>query len=511
MGFVEGGFIRCVDPRTGEDSGKVQCTPVANIPGAVVRARTAQVEWADLRLKERKAAVARLHAAFLDSAADMAAALAQDCGRPAGEAWTAEIVANHELFQFWLAQIDDLLTSTPVQLNPINYPGKRGVVRLEPLGVLGLITPWNLPVAIPLRALVPAVLAGNSVVWKGSEHSPRTAALLAQLCDQTLPAGVITLIQGDGTQGQALVEAGVDAIFFTGSVRTGRQVAAAAAAQGIRSAVELGGKDAAVVLADADLDRAAQGITWAAFGFAGQNCAAVERCYVHRDIHEDFLALVVGRTQALRPMVDVGPLVTAAQLETVTRHVSEAVAAGAEVRAGGTAEGPGFYHPPTVLTGVSEEMAVMKEETFGPVLPITPFDDIEDAIARINATRFGLTTSIWTGDLELGESLADRFHCGVVTINNHSFTGALASAAWGGVKDSGPGITNSRFSLYEMTRPKTVVVDASKRPEMWWYPYNGALLDVTQGVVGLARKGEPKLRALSSVIRGLRNRFKEDQ
>ncbi len=511
MGRVAGGVIQCVDPRTGENTQEIPCTSVANIPGSVVRARAAQVDWSDLPLKERKAAVAALHAAFLARAEDVAEALAQDCGRPAGEAWTAEIVANHELFVFWLSEIDDLLTATPVKLNPINYPGKRGMVRLEPLGVIGLITPWNLPVAIPLRALLPAVLAGNTVVWKASEHSPQTAALLAELCDKTLPAGVVTLLQGDGAQGAALVQAGVDGVFFTGSVDTGREVGAACAAMGIPAALELGGKDAALVLPDADLDRAAQGITWAAFGFAGQNCAAVERCYVHRDVFDDFLAAVLARTASLRAMVDVGPLVTEAQLQTVCRHVAEAVSGGATIQTGGTTEGPGFYHPPTVLTGVSEEMAIMREETFGPLLPISPYDDIEDAIARINATDFGLTTSIWTRDLDLGESMASRFHCGVVTVNNHSFTGALASAAWGGVKDSGHGTTNSRFSLYEMTRPKTILVDASKRPEMWWYPYNESLLQVTRGVIGLARTGEPKLRALSSVISGLRTRFKEEK
>ena len=308
-----------------------------------------------------------------------------------------------------------------------------------------------------------------------------------------------------------MVEAAVDGIFFTGSVATGRKVGAVAAQRGLPAALELGGKDAALVLPDANIVRAAQGITWAAFGFAGQNCAAVERCYVHRDIYPAFLEAVLAQTQKLRPMIDVGPLVTQAQLKIVSQHVAQAKEAGATIACGGLAEGPGFYHPPTVLTDVSEDMTVMRAETFGPVLPISVYDDIEEAITHINGTDFGLTTSIWTGDLELGESMAERFDCGVVTINNHSFTGALASAAWGGTKDSGLGVTNSRFSLYEMTRPKTVVVDASKQPEMWWYPYNEALLSVTQGVIGLARTGQPKLRALSSVITGLRNRFKEEK
>jgi acyl-CoA reductase-like NAD-dependent aldehyde dehydrogenase len=510
MSRVADGVIHCIDPRTGEPAGEVTATLLGDIPALVRRARAAQQPWREAGLNARKAAVSALHQAFLARASDVADVLAQECGRPAGEAWTAEIVANHELFGFWLGAIDDLLTATPVALNPINYPGKRGVVRLEPLGVLGLITPWNLPVAIPLRAIIPGLLAGNTVAWKPSEIAPRAGALLAELFAQTLPADVVVLIQGDGKHGDALVRSGVDRVFFTGSVSTGRAVARAATEVGIQTALELGGKDAAIVLPDANLDRAAAGITWAAFGFAGQNCAAVERCFVHADVAQALTERIVARTQKLRPFVDVGPLVTEAQLQTVQRHVQEATAAGATVIAGGDAPGPGFYHTPTVLTGVTDEMAIMTEESFGPLLPIVPFDDLNAVLDRVNSTAFGLTTSVWTADLELGESLADNLECGVVTVNNHSFTGALASAAWGGVKDSGHGVTNSRFSLYEMTRPRTILIDRSKAPEMWWYPYNKALQQVTQGVVGLASKGTPKLGALMQVLSGLKNRWKEE-
>ncbi len=474
------------------------------------RARAAQTDWKELGLQDRKSFIRKLHQAFLARANDIADVLANECGRPAGEAWTAEIVANHELFAFWLSAIDDLLTSTPISLNPINYPGKRGVVRLDPLGVLGLITPWNLPVAIPLRAIVPGLLAGNTIAWKPSEVTPRTNALLADLFAEVLPADVVVLIQGDGAQGEAVVRGGVDRVFFTGSVRTGRRVAQMANELGIQTALELGGKDATIVLPDANLDRAADGITWAAFAFAGQNCAAIERCFVHAEVAQDLTDRIAQRTRKLRPMLDVGPLVTQAQLNVVQRHVQAATDAGAKILVGGQAQGPGFYFEPTVLTDVSDDMAIMQEESFGPLLPITPFDDLDSALVRVNGTAFGLTTSIWTADVEFGESLADNLDCGVVTVNNHSFTGALASAAWGGTKDSGHGVTNSRFSLYEMTRPRTILIDGSKATEMWWYPYNQALQQVTQGVVGLASTGSPKLRALIQVLSGLKNRWKEE-
>jgi len=473
--------------------------------------REAQRVWSDQTLNQRKNAVSSLHQGFLAAAKEIAQCLAEECGRPAGEAWTAEIVANHELFGWWLSNIDDLLTATPVALNPINYPGKRGHVRLDPLGVIGLITPWNLPVAIPLRAIIPAVLSGNGVLWKPSEHAPRTSALLAKLFNSHLEPNLVNCIQGDGQQGQAVVTAGIDAVFFTGSVRTGRAVQRLAADNGIPATLELGGKDAAVVLADANLERAAQGITWAAFGFSGQNCAAVERCYVHQDVYEPFVAAVVEQTQKLRPMTDVGPLVTKAQLEVVQRHLTQAVEGGATIQCGGTAEGPGYFHPPTVLTDLQPDAQVLCEETFGPILPIVPFEDLDALPDLVNGTAFGLTTSVWTQDTDYGEALGDQFECGVITINNHSFTGALASAAWGGVRDSGHGVTNSRFALYEMTRPKTVVVDRSKQAEMWWYPYNNALLDVTSGLVELSRSGGNRLPALGQVVSGLMRRWKEEK
>ena len=509
MATIQNGHIHCTDPRTGEPTGTIPCTAVDAIESAMIRTRDAQQDWAERSLAERKAAVSALHQGFLDAAQQIAERLASECGRPAGEAWTAEIVANHELFTWWLHNIDDLLTATAVDLNPINYPGKRGYIQLKPLGTIGLITPWNLPVAIPLRTIIPAVLSGNAVLWKPSEHTPTTSNLLAELFDAHLQPGLVCCIQGDGTQGKAMIETGPNAVFFTGSVKTGRVVQTLAASRGIPATLELGGKDAAVVLSDANIERAAKGITWAAFGFAGQNCAAVERCYVHRDVFTPFVEAVVKETKKLRALDDVGPLVTRTQLQIVTAQCEQAVQNGATTLCGGKATGPGNYFPPTVLVDIPPTSDVLCEETFGPLLPIVPFDDLDELPALVNGTRFGLTTSVWTQDTDFGEAMGEQFNCGVLTINNHSFTGALASAAWGGIGDSGHGVTNSRFALYEMTRPQTVVVDRSKQSEMWWYPYNQALLDVTSGLVELSRSRGNRLPALGQVVSGLLRRWKE--
>ena len=507
----EGGErIVCIDPRSAQAVATVDCTPLAQVPEAIRRARQAQALWADLGLKRRKWAVSDLHQAFLARGKDLVELLAQECGRPRGESWTSEIVANNDLFGWWLSRIDDLLTCTPIDLDPLSYPRKSGRVQLDPLGVVGLVSPWNLPVAIPLRTLVPALLAGNAIVWKPSEHSPRTAALLHELCARTLPAELVQLIQGGPAQGEAVVGGDVDAVVFTGSVATGRRVAARCAERFLPCNLELGGKDAALVLADCNMERTVEGVVWAAFGLAGQNCAAVERCYVERPIYEAFVDKVVARTARLRPLLDVGPLITPRQLEIVQEHVAQAVQAGACVRIGGKAPGPGWYHEPTVLTELQADMKVMAEETFGPVLPILPFDDLDEAVAAVGAGPYALTSSVWTRDLERGEAIAQGLPSGVVTINNHAFTGAVPSAAWGGPRDTGHGVTSSRFALYHLVRPRTVLVDAlGQSHEMWWFPYNEALERVGSGLVELMRKGGARLPGARSALSGFFARWKD--
>lgn len=510
LGEDGAGELIAIDPRDGQERGRVEVGPVAAVAPAVARAREAARAWRDRPLAQRKAAVARLHQAFLAAGPRVVELLGEELGRPAGEAWTSEVLANHDLFAWWLAQIDDLLLALPLDLDPVNYPAKTGRVQLEPHGVIGLISPWNLPVAIPLRTIVPALLAGNAVVFKPSEHSPRTGALLAELCASCLPEGVLTLVQGAGAHGQAIIEAGVDAVVFTGSVRTGRRVAMACAERFIPCSLELGGKDPAIVLADADLERAVEGIAWAAFGFAGQNCAAVERCYVDEAVYPRFLERLVARVGRLRPLLDVGPLIHEGQLRIVRDHVREAVEGGARVEVGGGAPGPGFFHEPTVLTQLAPQARVLREETFGPVLPVEPFAELQEALGRADDSPYALSASIWTRDLALGETLALGLRAGVVTVNNHAFTGALPQGTWGGPGQTGGGVTNSRFALYHLVRPRTVLVDGLRQPrELWWYPYNEALVRLAKGLVELRRRDGRRLPALRGALSGFVARWKE--
>lgn len=503
---VEGGRIGGTRPGDGLPLAPIVATPLPEVPRAIARAREAQAAWARLPVKERCRLVAAAGERLLAGSEEAARLLEAENGRPVAESYYFEILPNQDLFRFWLRHAPALLRGERVPIDPLVFPGKRGVVERLPRGVVLVIAPWNLPLSLPLRTAIPALLAGNAVVLKPSEYAARTGALLGRIFHEALPPGVFQVLQGAGEVAAAAVEAGVDFVSFTGSPRTGRAVAEAAARRLTPVALELGGKDAALVLADADLERAANGIVWGAFANAGQNCAAVERCYVVREVAGRFVALLRERIGSLRigpggeGEVDVGPLTTGAQEALVLEQLREARERGAEVEGGGRA-GAGRFVAPALVIDPPGELALSREETFGPVLPVYRVADVEEAVRRANASPYGLTASVWTRDVRAGERIARRLQAGVVTVNNHAFTGGLPGAPWSGVRGSGSGITNGPEALRELTRPRFVLADRSRRPrELWWHPYDATALALGRGLVRLRSRGGGKLAALRQVI-----------
>ncbi|KYF81073.1 succinate-semialdehyde dehydrogenase [Sorangium cellulosum] len=463
-------------PAGGELPDDVEETAPSAVGELVARARTAQSAWAEVPVRERAEVIARVKKRLLARAEEIAALVHLECGKPIEEAALAEVLPNADLIDYWTLSIEELLDASPVDLDPLAYPGKVGRIQRAPRGVVALITPWNYPVAIPLRTIVPALLAGNAVVFKPSEVTPRAGALVASLFDGLLPDGVLAVAQGGSDVGAALIEAGVDLVVFTGSVATGKRIGVACAERLIPTSLELGGKDSAIVLGDCDLERAARGVVWGAFTNAGQNCASIERVYVERAIADRFIERVVALTGQLRAGVDVGLMTTARQAQVVRRQLAAAVEGGAEILAGGAPEQGSLAFPPTVVRVEREDTPLLREETFGPILPVLVVNDAEEAVARTNASRFALTTSLWTRGQERAHALARRLRSGVVTINNHGFTGALPAAPWTGTGDSGSGVTSSPHALAELTRPRFVLEDRSRaKSELWWYPYTPAL------------------------------------
>lgn len=498
-----------VDPRTGATVGELVCTPAGEVAARVAACRAAATAWAARPLEDRIEVVRRLGAALSAKGAELVAVLGAEIGKPPGEAWTSEVVTLGELFDHWLAVIEDELEPTTLDLNPVNYPGKRLEVVPEPLGVIALIMPWNYPVHLPMRTIVPALLAGNGVVFKPSEHAARCGALLAEVFAAVLPADLVVTVQGGPAQGAALVDAGVDKVVFTGSVAGGRAVAARAAGHLIPCALELGSKDAALVLHDAKLPRAVEGVLWGAFHNAGQDCASVERALVDRKVYAPFLEALVARAKELRVGDDVGPLIDERALAKVHAQVQDAVARGARVLCGGEPTGNGYFYPATVVVDVPLDCALWREETFGPVLPVAAFDSEDEAVAMADDSPYGLCVSVWTRDVARGEALARRVRCGVSYVNNCCFSGPMGGASWGGRKQSGYGVTGSSWGLGGLVQPRTVVVDRFfGQKEVWWYPYTPALATMASGLVELARPGGARLSGLARVVGGLVGRWK---
>lgn len=512
--LIADGHILGRSPKDGTELEPVPASSEDSVAAAVDAARTAQQQWAAIAPSKRGALLKKLAPELLARAPRYAEIMASELGKSAMESYTSEILPSADQFRYWGKTAPRLLQPEARSLNPINFPKKAGILELRPRGVIGLITPWNFPLGITMRCIVPALAAGNAVVMKPSEYAPRIGAAMVELFELLGIPGLVGLVQGAGDIGETLVESNVDHVVFTGSVATGRRVAVACADRLISYSLELGGNDAALVLHDANLDRAADGIVWGAFANAGQNCAAVERVYVVESVASAFTEKVIERTKELKlggpgkEIFDVGPLVRPAGLATVEQHVADAIDNGATLRCGGKASGEGLHYEPTVLSDANDDMAIMTAETFGPVMPIAVVKDEAEAIRRANASVYRLTTSIWTKDLRRGRRIAEQLKSGIASINNHAFTAVLPHAPWSGSGHTGGGVTNSRFAFYDMCEPHYVLIDRASAKELWWFPHNAALEQVARNMAKLLGKGGGKLGALIELVKGFLGRWK---
>src|SRR5215813_7426279 len=469
------------DPSTGDEIGRAPLLDANQVTAAVNRARAAQPAWAKLSYRERARFILQAREIVLAQLDEIAKLISRETGKPVTEAIAMEIVPTLDLMHYFAHHARRLLKRRRIDLGQYKFMARSSYIVYKPLGVVGIISPWNFPWATPLDEVVMALMAGNAVVVKPSELTPLTALKIAEIFKQAqLPDGLLAIVTGDGSTGAALVDAGVNKIMFTGSVKTGKRVAEAAAKHLTPVVLELGGKDPMIVLEDADLENTARAAIWGAFCNSGQACASIERCYVHESIAEKFTELVVKETRRLKQdkastdAIDIGAMTNEQQLRIVEDHVSDAIERGAQVRTGAHRldNGGGWFHQPTVMTGVDHSMKLMREETFGPVLPIMTFKTDEEAIRLANDSIYGLTASVFTRNIARGRRIAEQIDAGTVMINEVVYSHAVAQTPWGGVKQSGYGRTHGRLGLLEMVSPQHIHANALPRlSDVWWFPY----------------------------------------
>jgi succinate-semialdehyde dehydrogenase/glutarate-semialdehyde dehydrogenase len=474
--------ITSINPATGVPLGEVPDQTPAEIRAAVDAARAAQRAWGAVPLEERCKLVVRFAEVVMARAEEVVDLLVRESGKTRLEALGMEVIVVADLARYFAKHAPAMLAPEPVPLHLMKH--RASYLHFVPRGVVGVIAPWNFPFAIPVGEALLALIAGNGVVLKPSEVTPLVALKARELFVAAgLPSELFQVITGRGAAGAALIDGGIDYCVFTGSVATGKRVAAACGERLIPCTLELGGKAPAVVCADADLERTAQAITWGGFANSGQVCASVERVYAVDGIHDALVERIVERTRELRQgdpsgggEVDVGAMAWDNQVAIVERLVEDALAAGAKLEIGGhRGAGPGMFFQPTVLTGCRNEMDIMRKEIFGPVIPIMRVADEDQAVALANDSQLGLLAYVFTRDRERGKRLAERIAAGTVMVNDVLSSFACPETPWGGVKQSGIGRTHSVLGLRDLCETRHVNYDRLSVPkELWWYPYKQA-------------------------------------
>jgi succinate-semialdehyde dehydrogenase/glutarate-semialdehyde dehydrogenase len=495
----ENGVLVSMNPATLETIGEVHLCSADEVSAAVVNAQTAFPSWAALSVKERAQFLLRARDYMIERMDEIARLISSENGKPVTEALNAEVFVASELITRYAARAPELLKDKPIDIaNPMLWALKESRLVYRPLGVITVVSPWNYPFSIPISGIVFSLLAGNTVVFKPASDTALIGMKINEIFNVGggLPAGVLNTVVASGrTVGETLFVPPVRRIVFTGSTEVGRMIQGIAAKNFIPTSMELGGKDPMIVLEDADIELATSGAVWGAFTNCGQVCASVERVYVARPIYDKFVELVTEKTKKLRIGlgtdldVDVGPMANQEQLDLVIEHIREAVEMGAKIECGGgrpEGVGPGFYIQPTVLTNVNHNMKAVKEETFGPLMPIIPFDDIEDAIRFANDSVYGLTASVWTKNRKKGAEIARRIEAGSVIVNDATFTFAIVESPWQGMKESGTGCSHSDEGLMEFVFGQHINEDRSAgfmHRRMWWFPYSIESYDLLKTAV----------------------------
>lgn len=471
--------FKSFNPSTGEPIGIVDNAGKKHVEEAVAAANSSLAEWCKKTVDERAEIVGKVVDLLYEKygeegeQTELKKLIQKEVGRRFIES-DIEVIETADMLSYYVEKTPEVLSSETLDLNQELWPTKESRVVHEPVGVVGVIKPWNYPLELPIWSIGAALMTGNTVVFKPSENSSFVGAELGKIFQEAeIPDGVINVITGDGSTGEALVESdGVDMVSFTGSQKIGKEIAKKCGEDLKEYSLELGGNDPAIIAPDVDLELAANGIVWGSYCNTGQVCVRPKRVFVHDKIYDNFTEKVLSKTQNLKKDKDFGPLINQKQLNTVKDQVSQTIDQGATLLYGGSEidDTEGYYFEPTILEDVTPDMTVFKNECFGPVMPIIRVDSVEEGIELSNSSDYGLGASIWTGDTEAGSDLAEEFNAGMVWVNDVNV--AFPQAPWGGIKGSGSGVELSKWGIEEYTNIKHINVETSEETDRdWWFPY----------------------------------------
>lgn len=503
--FKKGEEIISYNPATGEEVGRVAVTSPDEVRAAVERSRAVFHKWKTTSFSERQRLVMKAREVILAEMDDIAHLISAESGKPFGEAISMEIAPVLDLMRWIARKAETMLKPRRIGIGLYALMGRSSKIVYHPLGVVGIIPAWNYPFSIPLGEAVMALMAGNTLVIKPSELTPFVGLKIGEIFEKAgFPAYTVQIVSGGGETGAALVDAAPDKIMFTGSVATGKRIAATAAKNLTSVVLELGGKDPMIVFDDANLELASSAAVWGAFCNAGQSCSSVERLYVHERVAERLTKLIIEKTSELkqgpgdREDISIGPMSSERQIKIVEDHVNDFRENGAKVEVGGVrssalrrptsdeepakAGTPNLFYEPTVISGATNDMRAMQEETFGPTLPIATFKTEEEAIHLANDSEFGLTASVWTRDRAKGKRVAERIEAGSVCINEALYTHGIGQTPWGGFKNSGRGRTHGLEGLMELVQPQHIHTNRlGILPDAWWMPYTPKAVETFRG------------------------------
>ena len=491
--------LKSINPATLEVISEIETTPVDEVFEISVKAREAFKKWSNTTIDDRLKLLKNAREILYKNRDEIAKLITLENGKPILESYSMEVFPTLDLFDFYIKNSERILKPRKVRSQIPLFWVKSNYIHFEPLGVVAVISPWNYPLLLPIAPIISALVAGNCVIFKPSEYTSLIGLKIYEIFKEAgFPEGVLNIVIGLGDVGEALVNSQVDKISFTGSTKTGRIIMQNAGKKPIPVTLELGGKDPMIVFDDVDIELVSSAAVWGAFANAGQTCVSVEVCYVHEKIFEDFVEKVVQKTKKLKigngldPDVEIGPINNERQLKIIENQIQDAVSKGAKILTGGKRIFPkdkngnelkGYFFEPTVLVDVNNSMLLMKEETFGPVLPIIKFKDEDEVVEMANSSEYGLSASVWTRNKKRAKEMVEKIKSGSALVNECIVHYGDAKAPCGGVKSSGFGRVHSEFGLYDMVNIKFESFDFISPYRLWWFGYDEKLLETIKNAV----------------------------